>query len=61
MRSSPNKKLLLRTLRKFKTVLAEKDEAEVRAMAAVSIANCTFDNVDKVSFNPGYNIINTAI
>jgi hypothetical protein len=53
--------MLLRTLQKFKTVLAARDEAEVRAMAAVSVANCAFDNVDKVSFNLGYNILNIAI
>jgi hypothetical protein len=53
--------LLLRTLRKFKTVLAAKDEAEVRAMASISIANCMFDNVDKVSSNLVYTIINIAI
>jgi hypothetical protein len=30
-------------------------------MASISIANCAFDNVDKVSFDLGYNIINIAI
>jgi hypothetical protein len=53
--------MLFRTLEKFKIVLAAKDEAEVRAMAAVSVAHCAFDNVDKVNFNLGYNIINMAI
>ena len=53
--------MLSRTLEKFKTVLAAKDEAEVRAMATISIAHFAFDNLDKVNFNLGYNVLNITI